>query len=129
MKMGFRLVYHKEIPKKDLKYVLEYLEAQRLQFSSKQSYKVGYTNSHSHYRQGIMGLRLLENYSYTFKRLVKNRRIFGVVPVSLLEGKNEQLRLDGCICSLHGGGQKVKLKTPFNESDWITYCELGDIKG
>lgn len=65
-------------------------------------------------------------------RMCKNRRIFGILPISLLETKDGSKLEDistMCMCEGHSGGQKVKLKTGFNEDEYVTLYEIGEIKG
>ncbi len=137
MNYGFRLVYDKDIPAEDMEDVLDMLSAKKEHFTGENSYKVGWTSSHSFYRRGIFGLRVQPkggSYSspakYTFKRLTKGRRIFGVVPVDKLERlDNQEIEQDNCICADHRGGQRVRLKSGFREADYVTYFETGEIKG
>lgn len=130
MKYGFRIVYHKDIPLEDLGIIKSWLEDKVVMFTSEKSYKVGYNNSHSFYRRGIFGLLLNKpKNKYTFRRLSKNRRIFGIVPIDKLQGIKEEISLNMCMCADHLGGIRVKLKKKFNENDWITFYETGEIKG
>lgn len=128
MKMGFRIVYHKSIC---LNEIQEFLEKEKKHFCSPSSYKVGYSHSSSFYRRGVFGFTVDEQtLKYTFRRLVKNRRIFGVVPIILLERVDgKELELKQCMCGEHRGGQKVKIKGGFREGDFVTYFEKGEIKG
>lgn len=134
MKFGFKIVFDKDIPfSPELQ---EFLKEKLEHFSSKDSYKVGYANSSSFYKRGIFGLPLNEEFKiaskdvkYTFKRLVRNRRIFGVVPVDQLIGVNGPINLNQCMCAQHMGGQRVTLKKPYSEEDYITFATVGEIKG
>lgn len=130
MNFGFRLCYYKEIPQEDVGKCLKYLHEIEGLFNTEESYKVGYSKSGSLFRRGNFGVIVDEpENKYCFRRLIKNRRIFGVVPISLLEGKNGPINLKQCSCGEHRAGQKVKLKIRFNENDYITVFEVGKIKG
>lgn len=132
MKHGFRIVYHNSItPDAEL---ISFLEKQKAQFCSDDSYKCR-QDSGAFYRRGLFGLGLNANFKwngdivYTFKRLSKNRRIFGLVPISELIAKSPPLKLDQCMCAVHRGGQRVILRTPYDEQNYVTFYETGDIKG
>lgn len=133
MKQGFRICFHNSIPlSKELK---EFLEGKVEHFCSENSYKER-AKSAAFYRRGILGLTLGADFKtrssnkgdivYTFKRLSRNRRIFGVVPINELDG---DIDLNQCMCAEHRGGQRVNLKNKYNESGYTTYFEIGDIKG
>jgi hypothetical protein len=123
MNYGFRIVYHKDIPW--TKEVKEFLDERVKHFTSPGSYKQR-MDSAAFFRRGILGLCM--NNEYTFKRLSRNRRIFGLVPISELKSR-EPIKLDQCMCAIHRGGQKVILKKPYNEQDYTTFFETGKIKG
>lgn len=132
MNRGFRILIHKDVEKTD--WVMKFLEDQKKLFRSERSYKRGY--GPSFYNRGVFGLGFGEKGScsgpilYTFRRVVRNRRIFGVVPVKILERKDgEPVELDQCMCPQHRGGQKVCLKGGFNEDDYEVWFETGEIKG
>lgn len=132
MKYGFRICYHKEIglcePLKD------FLDSKVEHFCSEDSYKER-TKSAAFCRRGILGMCLDENFKtsskpnviYTFKRLSRNRRIFGVVPLSKIDFDHSVL--NQCMCAEHRGGERVNLIKPYDEEDYITYFETGEIKG
>ena len=133
MKFGFRITYHKSIPYS--KELLYFLESQKTQFCSPDSYKCR-TDSGAFFRRGLLGLAVGSDFQinqnpviYTFKRLSRNRRVFGLVPISLLVPKNPPINLEQCMCAIHRGGQRVNLAVPYNESDYETYFETGNIKG
>lgn len=131
--IGFRLVYHSSIPETDN--LFKFLESQKAYFCSENSYKCR-RDYGAYFRRGLFGFGIAEDFSttygkpivYTFKRLSRGRRIFGIVPVSLLVGRTE-LKLDQCPCAIHRGGQRVTLSAPYSESDYKTYFEVGKIKG
>lgn len=101
------------------------------------NYKIGYSNSSSFYRRGILGFSLFNDSEhplknkYFFKRLTKNRRIFGVIPINELIDKNTNQIPDTnmCMCAIHLGGIKVKLKKDFNENDYSIFFQIGEIRG
>ena len=111
----------------------EFLSNYVTRFTSPGSYKMRRTSA-AFYRRGILGYCVDENFKatknikYTFKRLSKKRRIFGLVPIEQLDFQDES-NLDQCMCAEHRGGQRVNLKTPYNEDDYITFFETGMIKG
>lgn len=134
MKFGFRITYHKSIPQSQN--LLDFLEEWKNRFCSPESYKCR-TDSGAFFRRGLLGLAVGPNFEtnhddpiiYTFKRLSRNRRVFGLVPISLLVPKNPPIDLEQCMCAIHRGGQRVNLAVPYNENDYQTYFEIGDIKG
>jgi hypothetical protein len=130
MKYGWQLVYHKDIPEDDKKMVEEFINDKYKHFSSPNSYKVGYTNSHSYYRRGVFGLRVDNKSKYTFKRLVRGSRIFGVVPTDLLVDKQgNPIDTNQCMCAIHLGGTRVDIKGGYNPADYVVVYEVGEIKG
>jgi len=91
------------------------------------SYAVGYANSF--YRRRVVGHVFDDDKKLTFRRLSNNRRIFGVVPVSILSYRDgSEINTNQCYCPSCLGGGIVKMK-PYEEDDYITYCEHGEIKG
>lgn len=130
MKRGFRLVLHKDIPEADRKLCLDYLQNDILPwFSSDDSYKCR-AESGAFFRRGKLGLTLGEGDKYAFRRLVKNRRIFGIMPVDKLERKDgEPIEVRQCMCGIHRAGQMVNIVGGFNESDFEVIHEVGEIKG
>lgn len=127
MKHGFRLIYHKDIAKEDISYCLEFLSKKIKDFQN------GYgcrRLSGAFFRRGVLGLTIDKDCKYTFKRLCKHRRIFGIVPIRLLKRVDMQpIELNNCMCAMHRGGQRVKLIYGFIESDYIIFYEEGEIKG
>jgi|LakMenEpi03Aug12_release.lakeMendotaPanAssembly.Ray.scaffolds.fasta_scaffold541897_2 hypothetical protein len=133
MNRGFRIVYHNSIPLKPE--LFNFLDQQKDQFCSENSYKCR-KDSSAYYRRGLFGYGLDANFEtrqepiYTFKRLSRHRRIFGIVPVSILVPTNSPLiTTDFCRCAIHLGGQRVNLSVAYNESDYVTYFETGQIRG
>ncbi len=136
MKRGYRLCYYKNIPTEDIEKIIHYFTSSwngvhaggiKEWFSSKNSYKCR-TKSGAFFRRGNFGL-LLDDEKYVFRRLSHNRRVFGVCPIDILEGKNEPINTNQCMCGEHRAGQKVRIKGGFKESDFVTYYEEGEIKG
>jgi hypothetical protein len=136
---GFRLVYHPDIPKNIAEKVLLIEKERMIQ---------GYgcrRESLAFYRRGILGKVIKSNVdsrggfnsvyqvepdeSITFRRLCKNRRVFGLVPVRLLDSKGGEFDLNQCMCAMHLGGQKCVVRGGFNEKDYIHYFTTGKIKG
>ena len=130
MNRGYRVVYHKTIPETDIHTVVEYINTKIIPwFSSENSYK-SRRDSGAYFRRGNFGLILDEkDNKYVFRRLSKNRRIFGVLPITLLEGKHSKIEIKQCMCGLHRAGQKVRIVGGFRESDWIKIYEEGSITG
>ena len=134
MKYGFKICFHKSISyNKELK---EFLDGKVEHFTSEESYKCR-RKSGAFYRRGIFGFSLSDKFKspssqeeikYTFKRLSRNRRVFGVVPIDQLKSENK-LDLNQCMCAEHRGGQRVNLIVPYNDNNYITYFETGTIKG
>ena len=127
MKTGFRLVYHKDIPEHLVPLAKELLKSQLKTMID--GYKTGGKASRSFYKRGILGY-CYKDTDLVFRRLSTNRRIFGIVHKDQLEGINGEIEWNQCICSLHLGGTKVKMKDgPYSEDKYITWAEIGDIKG
>jgi len=123
MKHSFKIVYHKSIPFEEIK---GFLEGKKEHFLSPGSYKTGGWGHLSFYRRGIFGLSLqgCRYSSQTFKRLVANKRIFGVIPVTMLERKDgKKLETDGCMCAIHRGGQRVNIIGGFKPEDYKTFYD------
>lgn len=132
MKHGFKIVYHKSIEKTPE--LEQFLKKKKDQFCSANSYKCR-ADSAAFYRRGLLGYGLNEKFTsngdivFTFKRLSKGRRIFGIVPIQELVPKNPPLKLNQCMCGIHRGGQRVNLATPYKDEDYIVFFETGEIKG
>ena len=124
MKFGFRIVYHKSIQKNDE--LIKFLTDQVNLFNTEDSYKTGYKPSP--YRRRGQGIPFVskDGIECRFKRLSTNRRIFGVIPVSELDGP---VKTDGCLCQKCVGSVRVGMNKPYTEEDYITYTEIGEIKG
>lgn len=130
MKHGFKILIHKDIPDEHMKDAIRITNDFMYQAISENGYKVG-RRSCQFYARGVLGYSVPQkDPKITFKRLVKNRRIFGVVPIDLLEAVDgKPLPLDDCMCTDHRGGVRVRLIDGFNEDDYRLYYEEGDIKG
>ena len=88
----------------------------------------------TYYNRGSFGIWLDEENSFTptnsclvFRRISRNRRIFGVVHVDTLERTDGSvIEIAQCRCPQHRGGQRVRFKErPIME----TVFTWGDIKG
>ena len=130
MKYGWRIVVHN-----DIKWSVELHECLKTfvkRFSSEGSYKSG-GPYRTWFRRNCFGFGLTKEFKlafwnskppfspYAFKRLSTKRRIFGVVPTD---------RLD--ISETETCGEilpKAKLKIPYDEKDYYTFAEVGEIKG
>ncbi len=135
MKQGYEIQVQADLPA-DIK-----TEATRWAIQWGEDHKTGYglgkvakSDQKTYYNRGSFGRWLddedsftLKNTNLVFRRLSRNRRIFGIVHVSYLErvdGAN--IEINQCRCPAHRGGQKVKFKTrPAME----TVFTWGDIKG
>lgn len=137
MKAGYKVLIHKDIKDDDLQMVLEYCKANWSPVDGKpRDYRVGFTCSRSFWRRGIAGkcinwqMRGNEGDPIVFRRLCKNRRVFGAIPVRLLEKLDgSDLVYEGCHCAEHFGGTRVRIKGGFNEADFDVLYEVGEIKG
>lgn len=125
----FVLLYHKTIPTQDLPRILDFLQQEKEQFLGENSYKRGGRSSGSFYKRGILGL-LVDGFKsgvipkYTFRRLSKHRRWFGVIPITLLERKDGQpIKLNQCHCAIHAGGQKCRIIGGLQDNDWVVYYD------
>ncbi len=128
MNFGFRLLIHKnlsETEKNEAKKVFKYVF-----INTNGNYGCRH-ESGAFWRRGILGRTGFSKKepNITIRRMSNNRRIFAALPIDMLEGKNSPIKLDMCGCAIHRGGQKVRLKQPFNESDYEIYYEIGQIKG
>lgn len=131
MKRGFRVLMHKRIPTEYIDAAMAACQNFVTLGESEKGYRTGGQSSHSFFKRGIMGLEVKDtDRKLVFRRLVKSRRIFGVVPVEELEQLDGTPIVNaGCICSYHSGGKRVRFKNGFNEQDFTLYYETGDIKG
>lgn len=143
MKFGFRIVIHKDVSSELMEEARKQCDS-FLKFASVReqrktegyggiisyrpaSYASGYAPSV--YRRGMIGHVFADN-KLTFRRLSRNRRIFGVVPISMIQNKDgSELHFRGswCACCVNDG-KKVTMK-PYDESDYRTFIEVGEIKG
>lgn len=129
-KKGYRILIHKDVPTEWMEQATKECQYFQDLADSERGWKEG-RESHAFYRRGAFGYSVpSRDPVITFKRLVKNRRIFGVVPINILESKTgESLQLDGCMCASHRGGVPVNIIGGFVEDDYVLYAESGDIKG
>lgn len=95
---------------------------------------VGGSEKRTYYNRGSFGIWLDADRSFdatdgnlVFRRISKNRRVFGIIHIDTLERKDgEPIVINQCMCPIHRGGQKVRFKyRPKME----TIFEWGDIKG
>lgn len=135
MKRGYEIQVQADLPS-DLK-----SEATRWAQEWGEGYKDGYgfgevggSGRKTYYNRGVFGVWLDENKSFApndsglvFRRISRNRRIFGIVHVDTLERiDGEAIKIAQCMCPQHRGGQKVRFKDrPVME----TVFTWGDIKG
>lgn len=95
---------------------------------------VGGSNRKTYYNRGAFGIWLDGEKSFTpddsglvFRRISRNRRVFGVVHVDTLERiDGEEIKIAQCMCPQHRGGQKVRFK---ERPAMDTVFTWGDIKG
>ncbi len=104
----------------------------------KTGYGVGKTtssNQKTYFNRGSFGIWLndkgwgfaIENSNLVFRRISRNRRVFAIVCVDVLERTDGQpIKIDQCACPQHRGGQKVRFKT---RPEMETVFTWGDIKG
>jgi hypothetical protein len=106
-------------------------------FNHKDGYglgKVAGSNRKTYYNRGSFGIWLDERKDFAatdsglvFKRISRNRRVFGVVHVDTLERTDgQEIVISQCMCPQHRGGQKVKFK---ERPQMETVFTWGDIKG
>jgi hypothetical protein len=124
MDFGFRIVYHKEVQKNDE--LIEFLDNKIKLMNTENSYKWGYTPSPFR-RRGIGFHVVIKGKKCRFKRLSTKRRIFGVVPCVYLNEFEDHLNKCGCAKCL--GEETVTMRRPYSEEDYMTYFEVGKIKG
>ena len=139
MKSGFSLVYHQDVAKDVAVEILKSMIGYMLDGYNK---RCGGGRT-SPYRRGVLGTmykpdggaanhtrKLKLNETITFRRLSKNRRVFGLVPVRLLETKDgAAVDTDGCFCPTCLGSQQCRLREGFKEDEFIHYSTIGEIKG
>jgi hypothetical protein len=126
MKFGFRVLIHKDIPLEDFEQIKPHLQ-QIIDGWSKHGYKCR-LKSGAYFRRSILGYPIVKD-KYVLRRLVKTRRLFGMVPVELLEGVDEQINFNQCMCGDCLAGTKVRFIKRFDENDYWKFYEIGEIKG
>lgn len=126
MKQGYMVVLHKNIPPElvdEAKVLCEdFINI------AKDGYGTGYRASY--FRRGVFGM-MSKSKKLTLRRLSKNRRIFGAVPIDMVVNKDgSPVNLDLCMCPSHLGGTKVKMSDgPFKEENYDIVYATGEIKG
>jgi len=125
---GYRILVHRSIPEEDLPEIYKFLK-DWIKNTNEHGYGRRLVSS-AYYRRGVLGLTFIKN-KYTFRRLVKNRRIFGVLPLTMLEHKDptQTIKLKQCMCAEHLGGTPVNIIGGFKEEDYDIFYETGYIKG
>lgn len=125
---GFRVVIHGSIQGDALSRAKELCD----QFIGLANGWTSYGQRHdsaAFYRRGNFGL-YDEEFQLVFRRLHNSKRIFGVVPLSLIESVTDiPINLKQCMCAIHRGGQKVRLVTPYSDDDFNIVYEKGLIDG
>ena len=83
----------------------------------------------SYIRRGKFGYVINKETGLVFRRISRNKRIFGIVKYTELLDKdtNKLPRADMCVCPKHRGCLKVKWKTKRPET--FVYARGGQIKG
>ncbi len=133
MKTGFEILYSKSIPEEDINWIMIWLaDKVKNHFWTTDGYKTG-RRSKRFYSRGILGLQIWNNgnrTNYYFRRLVKNRRVFGVVHINELEDiTGKVVTNDECMCTLHDGGKRVRLIKGFDYENFNFFCRIGEIRG
>ena len=140
MKNGIKIVIHNSIKdnvKKEVeKWLIHWLIPKLNATTGTIDYKIGYSKSRSFYRRGILGKSLfftehhpLKN-KYFFRRLSNTKRIFGVIPIDeVISNNGDKIDTNQCMCAIHMGGTKVKLKKTYDDNDYSIFFQIGDIKG
>ena len=137
MKQGYRILVHRDISKEDMPLVIKECQKWNPKSGIPISYGTGWITKRSWYRRGVVGKQVgfWANAPETsevivIRRLVKNKRIFGAIPLRLLETlEGGDVKFNDCKCGICNGGQKCRIKNGFVEDDYDLFCELGDIKG
>lgn len=96
--------------------------------------KVAGSDRKTYFNRGSFGMWLddIPNFPFkdsqlVFRRISRNRRIFGVVRVDTLERVDgEPIKIDQCMCPQHRGGQRVRFR---ERPQMETVFTWGDIKG
>ena len=96
--------------------------------------KTATSDRRTYFNRGILGVTLddmpsfaFNDSSLVFRRISRNRRIFGVVHVDTLERTDgEPILIAQCRCPQHRGGQKVRFNTRPEMESVFTW---GEIKG
>jgi hypothetical protein len=138
MNYGFRIAIHKDVPgdlmeeaRKRCDSFLKLASHREKRYGETWvrpgSYASGYLPSF--YNRGIIGFVFADK-KLTFRRISKNRRIFAVVPIDMVKNKDgSELDLHYCVCPCCVNGMKKVTMKPYDEKDYNTFIEVGDIKG
>lgn len=143
MKNGFRLVYHKSLKGEDRADAEDELNDFVLALNGSHKYAERFNCKGGHasaLRWKALGYPVNwcrgAHDKMVLRRLSKNRRIFGVVPRSLVFSLNDNTcstRYTGCVCPKcpwHWTGYKgFTMAEPYKDSDYIIFYESGEIKG
>ncbi len=126
MKNGFRLLLHKSLSEDEKTEAKKVFDRSFIETNG--IYKCR-SDSGAFFRRNLLGYQP-DNTRWTVRRMSTTRRIFAAIPVDLVERVDgEPLELNQCVCAIHKGGQRVRLKQPMTESDYDIYHEQGEIKG
>lgn len=140
-KLGFRLSIHKDVPQ-DLVTACEKFLHQIISHPLEERYFCRRHSSRAFYRRGFLGMTIglgedgvmrmdyRKDAKLVFRRISRGRRIYAIMPIDQLERIDGQpIDLDNCVCADHRGGQRVRIKGGFQEDDFRTYYEIGQIRG
>lgn len=126
MKHGFRLLIHKSLSAEEKVKAVEVFNSWFIKTKGDYSCR---RDSHAYMRRNLLGYSP-DNTNFTVRRMSTVRRIFAAVPLDKLERVDGlPLEMNQCICAMHKGGQRVRLKQPLVESEYEIFHEEGDIKG
>lgn len=138
MKKGYRIEiqsdldeYQQELAKKKADWFIEQVTKNNGQWNhlTRGGHPNGLPLQRGVFGYSIRGERNSSEVNYTelvFRRISRNRRIFGIVtPDRLRTKQGEKVNLNQCICKRHLGGERVDML----ETDTYIYHEEGEIKG
>lgn len=128
MKFGFRLVLHKDIKQEDRGVCLKFLRDMLVRFASPGSYKVGHFNRRSWFSRHAYGLGVTidSEVRYVFRRLSSKRRVFGIVPIEMIERKDGE---EFTPYKWWPATARFRSKVSYRNQDYETFAEVGEIKG
>ena len=83
----------------------------------------------SYLRRGRFGYLISKETGLVFRRITRNKRIFGIVKYTELSDKetNRLPKMNMCMCPKHRGGLKVRWANKKPET--FVYARVGEIKG